>query len=97
MARFEKDGDHIGEVILVRGIVGAKLVDMLPKRGRIETVEADIDLPNLSLFGCGGLVLNNGFDISVGTANNPAIAGGILEIGSDHGGGGTRFAEQPNE
>jgi hypothetical protein len=90
LAGAVKDSCHVGEVVLAVRVGGRKTVDMLVQGGRVERIEAGVDLADfLLLRGCGFFFDNRlYFHLSVRAfADYPPISIRIVQIGAEHGHG----------
>ena len=70
---------HIGEVVLMRGIVRLDLADMLPQQVRPEAVDSRIHEFQEQLFGRGRLLLHDRRDMPFPVEDDAAVAAWIFE------------------
>ena len=88
--RAVEESGHVGEVILLVGIVGGEFGDVLVEGGDGEYIETGVDFAEFFLGGGGGLFFDDGADFRAARAFSeyPAIPIGIREIGAQEGHGG---------
>ena len=83
MAVGAKDLHHVGQVVLVLGVVAAHLADVLAKKGAVESVAAGVALQQVGvLLGGAVLLLDDALDRAVGGELDAAVAEGV---GRGHG------------
>ena len=83
------DPEHIGEVHLALGVVGADAGEGVAQHRDVEGVDAGVDLVDLALLRGGVLVLDDAEHLAaVLAAQDAAVAGGVGHPGGEHGHGG---------
>src|SRR5690606_41843471 len=86
-ARGAGDAEHGGGVGLALGVVGGQLLQGVGEHGRVERVDAGVDLVDPVLLGGGVLLLDDAGDLAVGVPDDAAVAGGVVDDRREHGDG----------
>ena len=78
--------DHVGEIELALRVVGAQAGQAATQQVGVEDIDPRVDLGDEQFVGVGVLVLDDAQHLMV-LAHHPAVAGGIVDVGGEHGGG----------
>src|SRR3954470_13749220 len=76
--------DHVGEIVFVRWIVRRNLLDVLPKKTGVETINAGIDFTDLQLFRRRYLLFDDGRHGAISVAQDAAVSSSVSYFGSDN-------------
>ena len=81
------DPDHVGEVELALSVVGRQPRETVAQGGHVERVDAGVDLADRLLGRRRVLLLDDRVHGAVGTADDAAVAGRLVELRGQHGHG----------
>ncbi|CKR53161.1 Uncharacterised protein [Mycobacterium tuberculosis] len=79
-----QDGDDVGEVELLLGVVGAQPAQCGPQRGDVEGVDAGVDFADFPLRWCRVGLLHDRHDFVILGAQDAAVAEGIIQRRGQH-------------
>ena len=87
MAHRRQRADDVGEVVLALGVVGRQVAQRRAEEVAAEGVDARADLADLPLLAAGVALLDDAQHPVVGTADDPAVAGRVVQHRRQHGDG----------
>ena len=92
-----EDLDHVGEVVLAQGVLGAEPAQGGGQEAAAQAVDRRVDLADLTLLvGCIG-VLDDAADPLVAVAEDAPVAGRVVDLGRQHRAGGVGDAVLADE
>ncbi len=74
------EAERIGEVQLALGVVGPERGERCAQGSRAESIEAGVHLPDRALLRRTVVLFDDAFELTLGIAHHPAVAGGVVEI-----------------
>ncbi|MNM74023.1 hypothetical protein D3C81_857720 [compost metagenome] len=80
-----RHGDHVGQVVLALGVAVGQPAHPLGHARAGHGEDAGVALADRALLGGRVLLLDDGADLPLGVANDPAIAGGIGQLHGEQG------------
>ncbi len=92
-----QDAEDVGEVLLALAVVGTDLAEGVGEQGAVEGEDARVDLADRALGVGGVLVLDDGRHGAAGVADDASVAGGVGDLGGQHGDGVAVGLVRPRE
>ena len=85
---FAEVRDRVGEIKLAMRIFGAQSVENWPELCEREAIDARIYFANGALLRSGAFFLDDGDNAAFAVADDPAVAGWVIDFRGENGGGG---------
>ena len=85
MAGADQDGNHVGQVVFARRVIGADFVDVFPEEIGVVAENTRVNFADSGLLRRTGFLFHDFLNMAFGIADDASVAGWVGDFGGDYG------------